>query len=366
MPSRITAVLASTLICFLVLVAPAQATFPGKSGKIAFQSNRPAGHGVYAMYADGSSQTLLVPSGEQPAWSADGTRFAFFNDASASLSISNADGTSVQDICAFVFVQPGPGCGGCCIFGEWRHGLAWSPDGARIAYSQGIYDSLCPHCPPDADLFIINADGSHVTRLRREPNAELQPDWSPDGSKIVSVTSSGIATVDPDGTGQIVVVSGTGYRSATPSWSPDGQRIAYSATVGDPYGADFEIFVVNADGTNLTQLTRNGGTNLGPVWSPDGTKIAFASGRAGHPPDGNLDVYSMNADGSGQTRLTTDPADDFNPDWQPLLAPRRSDYKNSGQFCKAERAFLEDAAFAKKYGTNKNGANAFGECVSGN
>jgi hypothetical protein len=48
----------------------------------------------------------------------------------------------------------------------------------------------------------------------------------------------------------------------------------------------------------------------------------------------------------------------------PLPGPQRSDYKNAEQFCRADRAFLGDAAFAKKYGTNSNVANAYGKCVS--
>jgi hypothetical protein len=64
--------------------------------------------------------------------------------------------------------------------------------------------------------------------------------------------------------------------------------------------------------------------------------------------------------------LTTDPAGDFNPDWQPLPGPQRSDYKNAAQFCQAERDFLGDPAFARKYSMKGNPANAFGRCVSRN
>jgi hypothetical protein len=69
----------------------------------------------------------------------------------------------------------------------------------------------------------------------------------------------------------------------------------------------------------------------------------------------------MNADGTSPTRLTNDPAWDFLPDWQPIPGPQRSDYKNAAQFCMAERDFLGDAAFTKKYG---GGANAYAKCVS--
>ena len=85
-------------------------------------------------------------------------------------------------------------------------------------------------------------------------------------------------------------------------------RIAFAST-GD---GDWEIYVMNADGTGQTRLTVNTADDFSPAWSPDGGKIAFVSGR-----DGNFDIYVMNADGSGQTPLTNNPADEFDPDWSP-------------------------------------------------
>ena len=72
---------------------------------------------------------------------------------------------------------------------------------------------------------------------------------------------------------------------------------------------DYEIYVMNADGTGQTNLTRESQTeDHGPAWSPDGTKIAFSS---------EGDIYVMNADGSAQTRLTRDAQYDVSPDWSP-------------------------------------------------
>src|SRR5688572_9277223 len=77
-----------------------------------------------------------------------------------------------------------------------------------------------------------------------------------------------------------------------------------------------EIYVMNGDGSALTNLTNNpaddGGEDYGPVWSPDGTRILFSSSR-----DGNPEIYVMNADGSDQTNLTNSPADDGEMDWSP-------------------------------------------------
>ncbi|MBM3143047.1 MAG: hypothetical protein FJ005_08450 [Chloroflexi bacterium] len=76
--------------------------------------------------------------------------------------------------------------------------------------------------------------------------------------------------------------------------------------------ADWEIYVVNADGSNQTRLTNTSASDLYPTWSPDSKKIAFQSYR-----DGNWDICLMNADGSDQTRLTNNHSDDSGPDWSP-------------------------------------------------
>jgi Tol biopolymer transport system component len=350
----------------LLLVAPAQATFPGKNGKIAFDSDRTAGQGVYAMNPDGSGQALLAASGEQSVWSADGTRFVFVNNDGKSISIADADGRHIEEVCTFcLLTPPSPGpyrTGGY----QPPYGLAWSPDGARIVYGHPVYDRGCRLCPPTSRLYIVNVDGSSLAQLTDPTNADVWPDWSPDGSKIAFLSNSrAIATINPDGTGSVVLESSV-PEGTTPSWSPDGTRLAFAINRDDSVNCryispicNFEIYTMNADGSSPIRLTNNSVDDLSPVWSPDGTKIAFTSRR-----DGNTDIYSMNADGTGQTRLTTDPAGDFNPDWQPLPGPQRSDYKNAAQFCKAERAFLGDAAFARKYGPKSSTANAYGKCVS--
>jgi TolB protein len=87
-----------------------------------------------------------------------------------------------------------------------------------------------------------------------------------------------------------------------PDWSPDGTRIVF-ASDRDNAGVEYDIYVVNADGTGPLRLTTNIGSDFQPNWSPDGQRIAFQSNR-----DGNLEVYVMDADGSNQTRLTTTPA----------------------------------------------------------
>src|SRR5207244_9548369 len=94
-----------------------------------------------------------------------------------------------------------------------------------------------------------------------------------------------------------------------PSWSPDGMRLAFSASEGQ--NADFEIFVINSDGSHLTRLTNtnsNFDESFDPAWSPDGTRIVFDKGSF------FTDLYVMNADGSNATMLAMD---SWSPSWSP-------------------------------------------------
>ena len=93
-----------------------------------------------------------------------------------------------------------------------------------------------------------------------------------------------------------------------PSWSPDGQQIAFAS---DRDG-NFEIYVRDADRSNLRRLTNNGDRDVYPSWSPDGQQIAFVSNR-----DGNFEIYVMDADGSNPENRTNNPASDSAPSWSP-------------------------------------------------
>ena len=93
-----------------------------------------------------------------------------------------------------------------------------------------------------------------------------------------------------------------------PEFSRDGKKIVWIKG----RGADGELWVMNADGTEKKQLTSDGFSDRDATWSPDGSQVAWRSQRKGNP-----DIYLMNADGSNVRRLTTDPAADFAPDWSP-------------------------------------------------
>ena len=134
---------------------------------------------------------------------------------------------------------------------------------------------------------------------------------------IISETKIAFAS-NRDGNFEIYIMNADGSNQTNltsdpandeyPSWSPDGKRIAYSSMKK----LNTDVYIINADGSGRIRLTDNPAFEAFPSWSPDGKKIAFTSER-----DGNVDIYIMNADGSNQTRLTDNPAADVKPQWSP-------------------------------------------------
>lgn len=183
---------------------------------------------------------------------------------------------------------------------------AWSPDGERIAFTSDREGGTW-------ELYVMDADGSEQTRLTNTPEDEAEPIWSPDGKEIAFV--SGFNGDDPsiwvmaaDGSDRRRLASGT-----YPSWSPDGERIAYaSGAWNDP-----RISVMNADGSGQRTLDVRGASQ--PAWSPDGDMIAFTSD-IGPDKDtwDNEEIFSMNPDGSGRKRLTDISGNDH---WPPTWSP---------------------------------------------
>lgn len=166
----------------------------------------------------------------------------------------------------------------------------------------------------DLDIYIMDADGSNIKQLTNTPEAQWNPRWSPDGSKIALViledivdpyAGSAIYTINADGSGEANLTNNSAIDGLA-IWSPDGKRIAFNS---DRDG-NREVYVMNANGSKQTRLTT--ADDYVYSWSPDGKKIAFASER-----DGNREIYVMNADGSEQTLLTSNSAWNGLPDWAP-------------------------------------------------
>jgi uncharacterized repeat protein (TIGR03803 family) len=116
-----------------------------------------------------------------------------------------------------------------------------------------------------------------------------------------------IYVMNADGSG-VTNLTNNPSQDDNPAWSPDGTRIAFDS---DRSGST-EIFLMNADGSGATSLTSDYSIDTGPAWSPDGARIAFASNR-----DGNSQIYVIGTDGTGLTRLTAVAASDSSPSWSP-------------------------------------------------
>lgn len=165
------------------------------------------------------------------------------------------------------------------------------------------------------EIWRMRITGTGLQQLTNHPERDIEPSWSPDGSKIVFASGRDdpldmeLYIMNADGSDQHRLLESQPGDDWGPRWSPDGTRIAYQSN----RDRDFEIYVVNADGSGRTNLTRfPQGNDARPDWSPDGRQIVFQSDR-----DGNSEIYVMDADGANQRRLTDHPGDDANPRWSP-------------------------------------------------
>jgi TolB protein len=184
--------------------------------------------------------------------------------------------------------------------------------------TNGIGALYAPELSPNGDWIVFTNHGRGLWIMRpdgRNPRAlttrdDIDPTWSRDGSMIAFASSRAGArqlfVMNADGTNvqQVTDLNNMGGRN---TWSPDGAKLAFYR---GPFG-DRNIYIINIDGTGLVRLT-NGGDNLAPSWSPDGEWIAFTSFR-----DGNNEIYIMRPDGTGVRRLTDSPISDWQPRWGP-------------------------------------------------
>jgi len=235
------------------------------------------------------------------------------------------------------------------------------PGSQRLFFaSTHAADSVCPVKPDPSqgyvwgidpfDIYTVGRDGKDLKRLTNYGVYTAEGVLSPDGTSIVFTSLKDgdldIYTMNIDGTNVKRLTTTQGYDGG-PWWSPDGKKIVYRAwhytdpaelkAYQDLLGKRMirpnrmELFVMNADGSNQTQITTLGGANFGPSWTPDSKRIIFSSNHV-NPRSRNFDLYLVGLDGTGLERITTNGDFDgfpmFSPDGKSLIwASNRHDAK---------------------------------------
>lgn len=412
--SRIKALLVGLTMVGAVLAAPqvAGATFPGQNGKIAFSRLIPDPQSycypqrsqIFVANPDGTGESNISANAYEDfgaRWSPTGQQVAFTRrltvgdcHGNSDVGVMNADGGGQLDVTGATFRAD-------CIYACQELDPVWSPAGDKLAITANA--NLASHLEGAYEIYTINADGTGPTALGPDGLVSGAPDWSPDSRRITFEASPSIYACQEGWPGQDIYVmnaNGSGLVNLTndlaacnvgPSWAPDGSKILFTRWIGGPVNSQ-GVFTMNPDGSGVTQLTDVPG-DLSPAWSPDGRRIAFRRFSQG--------IYVMDADGSHVSKVTSAHSDflwspdsrkiafnDLDPtngsfvidtvnidgteltrvaegvesvaDWQPLP---RSAFKNASKYCKAQRDSMGKGAFAQTFGTNGNGANAFGQCV---
>jgi Tol biopolymer transport system component len=232
-----------------------------------------------------------------PSWSPNGKRLIFAR-ARGQVDPSNGECCLLNSSTLHVM-----GAGGGSlrrVRGDLDFDPAWSPNGKLIAFLRRGAPALRNR------LYVMRLDGSGARAVRGVSLGAGAPAWSPSGREIAfwrpgSAGRGEIYAVRPDGSGLRKMVADADYGA---SWSPDGKRLVFARA--------FDIYVVNANGSNVRRLTRaSGHAYYEPTWSPDGRRIVFRS---------ELGVYVMRADGTGIRRITSatsEVAQDISPVWSP-------------------------------------------------
>jgi Tol biopolymer transport system component/uncharacterized protein YjdB len=187
-----------------------------------------------------------------------------------------------------------------------------SPDGTQLVFAVSQQTTLGAW---QHDLFIVNRNGLNMRWLTRVDGIEDQPQWSPDGSKILFRGTvddkSDLYTINVDGTGLVNLTAGVTQLSAKadPAWSPNGSHIVFTGVQGSSY----KVWTIKSDGTDARQVTTDAGFDMYPTFSPDGQRIAFVRYNAAAPVNGD-DIMIVSANGGTPTRLAL-PGDQRTPAW---------------------------------------------------
>jgi Tol biopolymer transport system component len=195
--------------------------------------------------------------------------------------------------------------------------------GCPVVSSHILFSRLTP--TGNRDIYIMNPDGTGRTAVAATVAQEREPAWSPNYTRLVFSREkigaggsqlNGLWTIGWDGSSPVRVTTHPADRAA--SWGKTN-RIAFHSTRDNALTTANEIYTINPDGTGLVRLTTGAADDRDPVWSPDGTKIVFASDRSvySRTARGHMHLWVMNANGTGLKQLTSGNEDESQPAWSP-------------------------------------------------
>jgi TolB protein len=299
----------------------AEAYFSADGRQIIFQASLPGGppcDQIFAMNVDGSGLRRIstgtgrttcgyfYPSGERVLFSSthhrsaecpppvDRSRGYIWPLHPYDIFVANPDGTGLRQL------TDNPG---------YDAEATISPDGTRIIFTSDR--------DGDLDLYVMDADGGNVRRLTTEVGYDGGAFFSPDGTKIVyrahhptdpaeladyrSLLRERLIrpgevelwVMDADGSNKRQITR-NGAANFAPFFHPSGQRIIFSSNLHAPGGREFDLFMVDLDGGNLERITHSAGFDGFPMFSPDGTKLIFASHRGSDRRESDLFIADWN------------------------------------------------------------------------
>lgn len=282
------------------LGAPAQATYPGDPGSVAFGATVDGNVDVYSARADGSEVRRLT---EDPgfdacvAYDATGDRVAFCSTRTGpgtEIWTMRSDGTQEHRLTRL---------NGAAAFPDFAPRRPW------VAFS--FSELPAPPATPVFDIWIIRDDGRRLRQLTDTPDVdESYPVWSPDGRWIAFIRADRnrqngqLWVMDRNGRRQRQLTFDPLTKEQLPDWRPDGEQIAYEA------GRD--TWVINPDGSGQTNITKTPALQeYGVAWSPDGQRIAYLDNTT------RL-VNTMRVDGTDRRVVAPNLPVQFAPAWQPI------------------------------------------------
>ena len=288
----------------VVLLAPAGA-MARNDGLIAFRSDRGGQGDIWVMAPDGTNARNLTNDKVEddfPVWSQNGKQIAWARGGrgpQAEIWVMNADGSGKRQVTSNTFDDYNP---------------TWSPDGSEIAYRSFRGNNR--------DIYAIRVDGTGERRLTDDPASDYAPDWSPDGARIAFTSSrsgaNAIYSMQADGS-DVQQLTPDYLNAALPGWSPSGDRIAFSDGFCD-LCSESDQFVMNADGTGITQVTDSAENELGKSWSRDGASIVMdfstLTPSEKHLSKGDIAVTDV-VSGATVNLTNTTGISEEHPDWSP-------------------------------------------------